>query len=57
MPIIQVLNASPSDPERKRILVARLTETYAEVMHIRSDTIRVLIQELLMAGDRLGAGP
>ncbi|MCB5276040.1 hypothetical protein BJG92_03595 [Arthrobacter sp. SO5] len=42
MPLIQVLNASPSSTEKKR----RLTAAYAEVMEIRPDTIRVTLQEL-----------
>lgn len=46
MPLIHVLNASPSDTETKRVLIAELTTTYATVMKIRPDTIRVLVQEL-----------
>jgi 4-oxalocrotonate tautomerase len=46
MPIIHVLNASPADRAQNAELIARLTDTYAEVMKIRPDTIRVLIQEL-----------
>jgi 4-oxalocrotonate tautomerase len=46
MPIIHVLNASAADRAQNAELIARLTDTYAEVMKIRPDTIRVLIQEL-----------
>lgn len=46
MPLIQVLNASPSSTEKKRQLLASLTATYAEVMEIRPDTIRVILHEL-----------
>lgn len=46
MPLIQVLNASPSSTEKKRQLLAALTATYAEVMEIRPDTIRVILHEL-----------
>lgn len=46
MPLIHVLNASPSDTETKRILIAELTASYAKVMKIRPDTIRVIVQEL-----------
>jgi 4-oxalocrotonate tautomerase len=46
MPLIHVLNASPSDAETKRVLIAELTATYAQVMKIRPDTIRVIVQEL-----------
>jgi 4-oxalocrotonate tautomerase len=46
MPLIQVLNASPSSDEKKRQLLAALTATYAEVMSIRPDTIRVVLHEL-----------
>ena len=46
MPLIQILNASPSTPERKRQLISELTRTYAEVMRMRPDTIRVVIQEV-----------
>lgn len=46
MPLIQVLNASPSTTEKKRQLLAALTETYARVMEIRPDTIRVVLHEL-----------
>ena len=46
MPLIQVLNASPSSTEKKRQLLAALTATYAEVMEIRPDTIRVILNEL-----------
>ena len=46
MPLIQVMNASPSSPDRKRELIAALTRTYAEVMRMRPDTIRVVVQEI-----------
>ena len=46
MPLIQVHNASPSSTEKKRQLLAALTATYAEVMEIRPDTIRVILHEL-----------
>ncbi|UKA62776.1 4-oxalocrotonate tautomerase family protein [Arthrobacter sp. FW306-04-A] len=46
MPLIQVLNASPSSTEKKRQLLAALTATYAEVMEIRPDTIRVILNEI-----------
>lgn len=46
MPLIQVLNASPSSTAKKRQLLAELTATYARVMEIRPDTIRVTVQEL-----------
>ncbi len=46
MPLIQVLNASPSSTARKRELLAALTATYAEVMGIRPDTIRVVLHEV-----------
>ncbi|WP_284983644.1 tautomerase family protein [Arthrobacter sp. efr-133-TYG-118] len=46
MPLIQVLNASPASTARKRELLAALTSTYAEVMRIRPDTIRVVLQEV-----------
>ncbi len=46
MPMIHVLNASPSDKDRKRALIAELTATYARVMEIRPDTIRVVVQEV-----------
>lgn len=46
MPLIQVLNASPSDDGTKRRLIAELTEAYARVMHMKPDTIRVIIQEV-----------
>lgn len=46
MPLIQVLNASPSSTEKKRELLAALTTTYADVMGIRPDTIRVVLHEL-----------
>ena len=45
MPLIQVLNASPSSTEKKRELLAALTATYAEVVEIRPDTIRVILHE------------
>lgn len=45
MPLIHVMNASESDRERKRELIARLTQTYADVMQMRPDTIRVVIDE------------
>ncbi|MCI0140651.1 4-oxalocrotonate tautomerase family protein [Arthrobacter bambusae] len=46
MPLIQVLNASPSSTEKWRQLLAALTATCAEAMEIRPDTIRVILQEL-----------
>jgi len=46
MPLIQVSNASPSSTAKKRQLLAELTATYARVMEIRPDTIRVTLQEL-----------
>ena len=46
MPLIHVMNASPRDDATKRQLIAELTETYARVMHMKPDTIRVIIQEL-----------
>ncbi len=46
MPLIQVLNASPASTEKKRELLAALTATYANVMGIRPDTIRVVLQEV-----------
>ncbi|RAX43666.1 4-oxalocrotonate tautomerase [Arthrobacter sp. AQ5-06] len=46
MPLIHVLNASPSSTEKKRQLLAALTATYAEVMEIRPNTIRVVLHEL-----------
>lgn len=46
MPLIHVLNASPSSTEKKRQLLAALTATYAEVMEIRPDTIWVVLHEL-----------
>ena len=46
MPLIQVLNATPSSVDRKRELIAELTVAYARVMHIRPDTIRVVIDEV-----------
>nr|WP_302847277.1 4-oxalocrotonate tautomerase family protein [Arthrobacter sp. ok362] len=46
MPIIQVHNASPSSKEKKRELLAGLTATYAQVMGIRPDTIRVVLHEV-----------
>lgn len=46
MPLIHVLNASPRDTDTKRRLIAELTETYARVMHMRPDTIRVIIEEI-----------
>ncbi len=46
MPLIHVLNATPSSVDRKRELIAELTATYARVMHIRPDTIRVVIDEV-----------
>ncbi|OOP65324.1 hypothetical protein BMF89_00270 [Arthrobacter sp. SRS-W-1-2016] len=45
-PLIQVLNASPASTEKKRELLAALTSTYAEVIGIRPDTIRVVLQEV-----------
>ncbi|ANY05367.1 hypothetical protein AFB00_02490 [Pseudonocardia sp. HH130630-07] len=41
-----MLNASPSDVDTRRELISRLTETYADVMRIRPDTVRVIVQEL-----------
>jgi 4-oxalocrotonate tautomerase len=46
MPIIQVHNASPSSTEKKRELLAALTATYAKVMEIRPDTVRVVLHEV-----------
>lgn len=46
MPMIHVLNATASNTERKRELIAELTATYARVMNMRPDTVRVVIQEL-----------
>jgi len=46
MSLIEVLNASPASTDKKRELLAALTATYAEVMDIRPDTIRVTLQEL-----------
>lgn len=46
MPLIQVINASPSSTAKKRQLLAELTATYARVMGIRPDSIRVTLQEL-----------
>ena len=46
MPLIQVLNATPSTIAKKRELLAALTATYADVMNIRPDTIRVILHEL-----------
>lgn len=46
MPLIHVLNASPSDQQRKRALIAELTRTFARVMGIRPDTIGVIVQEV-----------
>jgi 4-oxalocrotonate tautomerase len=46
MPLIQVLNASPSSTAKKRELLAELTAAYARVMEIRPDIIRVTLQEL-----------
>lgn len=46
MPVIQVLNASPASTDKKRELLAALTATYAEVMEIRPDTIRVVLHEV-----------
>ena len=45
MPMIHVLNATASSTERKRELIAELTKTYARVMNMRPDTIRVVIEE------------
>ncbi|ALU38565.1 hypothetical protein AS188_01015 [Kocuria flava] len=45
MPMIHVLNATASSTERKRELIAELTNTYARVMNMRPDTIRVVIEE------------
>lgn len=57
MPLIQVLNASPSSTEKKRQLLAALTATYAEVMEIRPDTIRVILHELPGRTGLLPASP
>jgi 4-oxalocrotonate tautomerase len=46
VPIIHILNASPSTTAKKRQLLAELTATYARLMEIRPDTIRVTLQEL-----------
>lgn len=46
MPLIHVLNASPRDTDTKRRLIAELTDAYARVMHMRPDTIRVIIEEI-----------
>ncbi|MHA7198620.1 tautomerase family protein [Arthrobacter alkaliphilus] len=46
MPLIQAHSASPFSTEKKRQLLAALTATYAEVMEIRPDTIRVILHEL-----------
>lgn len=46
MPLIHVLNATPASVDRKRELIAELTATYARVMHMRPDTIRVVIDEV-----------
>ena len=46
MPLIQVLNASPCSTDRKRQLLAALTATYAEVMEIRADIIRVSLHKI-----------
>lgn len=46
MPMIHVMNASPSGKDRKRELIGELTKTYARVMQMRPDTIRVVIQEI-----------
>ena len=46
MPLIQVLNASPASTDKKRELLAALTATYAEVMEIRPETIRVVLHEV-----------
>ena len=46
MPLIHVLNATSSTTARKRELIAELTATYARVMQMRPDTIRVVIDEL-----------
>ncbi|MGO4807947.1 4-oxalocrotonate tautomerase family protein [Arthrobacter sp. 2MCAF15] len=46
LPLIQILNASPSTTAKKRELLPELTATYARVMGIRPDTIRVTVQEL-----------
>ncbi len=46
MPLIHVINATPSTTARKRELIAELTATYAQVMQMRPDTIRVVIDEV-----------
>ena len=46
MPLIHVINATPSTTARKRELIAELTATYARVMQVRPDTIRIVIDEL-----------
>ena len=45
MPLIHVMNATPSTTGRKRELIAELTATYARVMQMRPDTIRIVIDE------------
>ena len=40
------MNATSSTTERKRELIAELTDTYARVMQMRPDTIRVVIDEV-----------
>lgn len=46
MPLIHVMNATPSTTGRKRELIAELTATYARVMQMRPETIRIVIDEL-----------
>lgn len=46
MPLIHVMNATPSTTDRKRELIAELTATYPRVMQMRPDTVRVVIDEL-----------
>ncbi len=45
MPLIHVVNATSSSVDRKRELIRELTDTYARVMRMRPDTIRVVIDE------------
>lgn len=57
MPLIQALNASPSSTEKKRELLAALTATYAQVMEIRPDTVRVILHELPRENWSVAASP
>lgn len=45
MPLIHVMNATPSTIGRKRELIAELTATYARVMQMRPDAIRIVNDE------------